>query len=233
MLGDRAGHGHALLVLGTTASETGRTGEAREVLGEAAAIFRELGDRWRLTMALNGLGTVLREEEQYAAALVTYDETLEQARAFGEAEGIAVALINLSLVTMRLEQLERARAHLREAIALLRDLGWKRMAVSALDVAGELLTRFDRDPVAVELFASAAELRAETGNPRGPWWAKWRDRDVQELAGRLGAAEFAARWTAGQALTMDAALARAQTSLGGRDRLAHRPRTARACPRVS
>jgi hypothetical protein len=102
---------------------------------------------------------------------------------------------------------------LREAIALLRDLGWKRMAVSALDVAGELLTRFDRDPVAVELFASAAELRAETGNPPGPWWAKWRDRDVQELAGRLGAAEFAARWTAGQALTMDAALARAQTSL--------------------
>jgi len=105
----RRGSGLVLHVLGALKPYTGSTGDAIDMLQEAAAIFRETGDQWHeavtlatLTLACNELGDV----ERLPPAAKT---SLQVARAAGYHRGAYMSLALLARLTAESGDVEGAR----------------------------------------------------------------------------------------------------------------------------
>jgi tetratricopeptide (TPR) repeat protein len=94
--------------LGRTARAQGHQGEARSLLEEGLAIYRELGDKVGIASALVSLGRVAHDQGNYGVARALLEESLTICRELGHKRDIAQNLEGLAAVAVAQAQSERA-----------------------------------------------------------------------------------------------------------------------------
>lgn len=128
-----------LLGEGTLAWLQGDYAQAVGPLEESVALWRVIGGRHGLGVALNNLGLAVREQGDYPRAQRYLEESLAVRRAIDDTRGVAFALGNLGLVTLYQGDAGRAITLNEESLALFRQLDdtWG-IAVALYDL-GEVL----------------------------------------------------------------------------------------------
>ena len=139
-LQDKRGTAFTLAFLGRVLS---RQGERRSVpmLERSAELFKAVGEKWGLALALDFLGTALvgvawsAEDDRRVAAL--HEESIALYRELGHRWGVALELSNFGRVALRAGDYAAARERLDEALHIQREVGDKWM------LAWTLLNRGD------------------------------------------------------------------------------------------
>ena len=104
------------LLRGMAAENDGDLVTQRASLAEARARFQELGERWGLAAALNGLALVALGDGEAAAALRLHDEALALLREINATDDAAETQISRAALLARLGDVRGARALLEETL---------------------------------------------------------------------------------------------------------------------
>lgn len=214
-LGRRLNHrwliADSLLNLGGVAVAQRDYPTARARLEEATAVAKMGDDRWLVADTLNNLGEVARVQGDYEQARRSYEESRSLYRETAHKPDVARSLHSLGYVALHQGDPDQAERYFRESLAIFRELDSKRGIVECL--AGLAAVR-GRTPEAARLLAAAEALLKSYG---GSWWPADQAEYEHHLAGlqaALDKTEFAAAWAAGQAMTLEQAIAYALNTGG-------------------
>jgi tetratricopeptide (TPR) repeat protein len=208
-LGDRRGLGMTLSNMAAAARDQGHYTRSAALLEESIALHREIDDKPGLAYALNNLGDVARDQGDPTRAALLYEESLSLFREQGDQSSVALVLKNLGDVARMNQDIAGATALYRQSVARYRaasnTLGIVE-CIESLAFIAHMQTEWER---AARLLGAAAALREAIGTP-----LPLVDRAAIEDAttptrAALGEASFAAAWAAGQALSLEEAIAEA------------------------
>ncbi|WP_214324750.1 ATP-binding protein [Nonomuraea sediminis] len=173
-LGDRNAEARALTSLGNALRGARRFDEAIAAHQNAAAIFRELGDRGGEPgdrggegAALNNLGIVLREVGRFDEAIAAHQNAAAIFRDLGDRGGESIAQNNFGIVLCQVGRFDEAIAAHQNAAAIFRDLGdvhSEGLALGSLAGALREVGRFDE---AIAGHQNAAAIFRDLGDRGG------------------------------------------------------------------
>jgi DNA-binding CsgD family transcriptional regulator/tetratricopeptide (TPR) repeat protein len=202
--------GMALIVQGGLALELGDYDTAQAALNEGLALAREAGDAFRIAYGLKSLGDLACCERQYAEAQTAYGQAVALLHKLGATHDLAVPLCNLGHACLHLGDVERARALFTESLATHQtQQNASGMAESLIGFAALVIVR-GAPAAGARLLAAAITLG---GRHAKSSWAATRLEYEHYLAlarAKLTEAEFQAEQAAGQALSLEQAIAYAQ-----------------------
>jgi tetratricopeptide (TPR) repeat protein len=193
-LGDAHTVARCLNNLGSVAHATGDLAEARRSYEESRAAFAGQGDRTGAAWAINQGGDVARDAGDRSEAGALYAESLRIFREAGDVDGVATALADLARLAREDGDLDRARARCREALAM-GSIG-RRALVRVLEELAALAAAGNAAERALVLFAAAAGLRNQLGQPAPVAKSQWMWRVIEDQRARLGHAAPGA-WSRG------------------------------------
>jgi tetratricopeptide (TPR) repeat protein len=207
-LGDRRGAGRALTEIGDIFLETGNLVRGQDFLAQGLALGREAGDELGIARALNDLGELARSRGDYPTARPLYEESLLHAREVGDTWSLFAPLLNIAVVADRPRAPGPAAAYLAEALQRCLEMKDKRTASACLGVGfADLALEQARPHRAARLLGASDALLASLGIP----WEATDGRDHQALIAtaqtQLGGTAYAAAYAAGQAMTLEDAVA--------------------------
>ncbi|GLH97609.1 ATP-binding protein [Phytohabitans aurantiacus] len=156
--------------------DAGRVDEARELFERSAEICREIGDRYGVVAALEGLGLVAFASRRYADAVAHFDRQVGLCRDIGEHRRSGMALKYLGTVHNELGDHRAALERLREAAGVFAGLPAPDPfnAARIRTETGRALAGLGESAAArEELTAALGEMR-RLGSPRGVAGALWR-----------------------------------------------------------
>jgi non-specific serine/threonine protein kinase len=108
-----------LLILGIVAEDQGRVADARDYFLESEQIFRDLGDRHFVNMAVSERAHLERRTGRLPAAIDLYRQTLPRWQELGHRPAVAHQLESMAQVFLSQEGPEQSRAARLERAALL------------------------------------------------------------------------------------------------------------------
>lgn len=117
-LGQLAGSGDGLALLGWTAYELGDYAAAEALCREAQAVCEQTGYAWGVQYAVYGLGLVKRAQGEYAMAQQCFRENLAFCEQIGYLWGMAQAHINLGLTALAQGEAKTAEGFFRQSLSL-------------------------------------------------------------------------------------------------------------------
>ena len=208
-LGDKDGTAWVLINLGVIVGNQGDHGRAAALYREGLALFRELGDNNGMGWALIGLGQSARARGDAWQATVLFKESLAVFRGVEHKPGIGFALNCLGLATCEQGDYGRATALYAESLALCRETGNKYLAAHCLEGLAGVASAQGQPERAARLFGAAEATRRLIGVPLPPSERPHYERLVAAVRTQLDEGTFAAAWTAGQALSLEQAIAEA------------------------
>ena len=94
----------------------------RLLCGESLTMWRKVGDKHGIALALNSLGLLASEDGDQATAYALLEESLTVRRELGDRGAVGVSLMNLGLVARRRGDLAAARTLYEESLAMFREL---------------------------------------------------------------------------------------------------------------
>jgi non-specific serine/threonine protein kinase len=210
-LEDAQGIAHSLRNLGIVALDQGLYERASALFEEALALTKELGDPGNIAGSLMSLGLIALDQGDYGRAAALQEAALSLLRELGDGWGMAIALSNLGLVAQEQGDHGRAKSLFEESLALCRTLGDKRLSAYGLEgMAGTASVR-GQPECAARLLGAADAARRLINVPIPPSERLRYDRLVVTVRAQLDEETFAAAWAAGQALTLEQAVAEALT----------------------
>ena len=210
-LGDRDEIAWHHLTLGTTLLQND-TDRAEELLRHALALSRELGDNWRVSVALAYLGVVARYRRDHQQAAAHYKNGLAVSRAVGDKWLIAHILRGLGTSTLHLQDYRRAASSFAESLALSQELGNRWGTEECLEGFACMASAHGQHERAARLFGAAEALRETLGFHRlSPDQADYEQRLATTHA-RLEDAVFTTAYGEGRALTLEQAFVYALAS---------------------
>ncbi|MFT4039749.1 MAG: LuxR C-terminal-related transcriptional regulator [Thermomicrobiales bacterium] len=212
-LGDPAGLADALRALGLALTQVDPP-RAEAILRECLELERPLGNVLLLADTLESLAISIYARGDYAAAVTLMEEAVPLARASGDPHTLAGALGDLGHVSMVLGLDVQARQALGESLAHFRDLEHVQWIVWCLASLGGVAAGAQPDR-AVRLFAAGARMQAAAGETFRPFVQPNYDRKLAQARATLGETAFAGAWAAGQALSLDEAIAEAFLVVNG------------------
>ncbi len=140
----------------------------RALAQESLALFRELGEKRGIGLALNRLGVAAWRHADYATARVLMEEDLALYRELENADRIAWSLFALGLIDIKQGEYTRAYTSFEEGLALFRKLDNKRGIAACLTQTAAALLVSDRDQTMVyPLLAQGLSLDREVGDKEG------------------------------------------------------------------
>ncbi|MBL8358984.1 MAG: tetratricopeptide repeat protein [Rubrivivax sp.] len=156
----------ASLTLGTVCWRMGLLEESQRALDCAMEAAVRTGDGRRIAAAYGQLGALRRVQGRYREGLELIAEALARFRALRLPGRVAWALGAVANLQMDLGDLEQARTHFEQALALEREHGDRAMA--AVDTAnlGSVLLQVGRYAEARELLEEGVKLLRDSGNLR-------------------------------------------------------------------
>jgi tetratricopeptide (TPR) repeat protein len=119
-LGDRRGHADGLRHLGVTRLLSGEFGEAVSLLEASLEIYRDLGLRFGLEVAM--LGEALVHQGAFEAGQVRAEEALAIAHSTGYRRAIGYALLVLGEAALARDAFEEAGEYLAESVAVYHEI---------------------------------------------------------------------------------------------------------------
>jgi tetratricopeptide (TPR) repeat protein len=126
----------ASLALSAVLQQTGRHETALPRAEEAAAIYRQLGDRGGEADALDQIGLAHQRTARSREALAYFREAWILYHAIEDQRGVAATLSHSGIACWHLGRYPEARAHMRGALTLYRDVGDRRGEAKALNNLG-------------------------------------------------------------------------------------------------
>jgi predicted ATPase len=211
-LDDRLGIGLALTNLGLVVWYELDYAAAQALLEEGLATFKASGHKWGMALALLNLGNVARSQAQLGPAKAFYQESLALDRELGDQPSASYALFGLGDVAYALGAYATARGLYRQSLQLRREAGEKQALPRSLEGLAQLERLAGRANRAARLFGAAEAVRESQGWSIMPPYQAEYQHEIKALRAALGAAEFAAAWAAGRALTLEQAAALALQS---------------------
>ncbi len=212
-LEDTWGVGIALSNVGGVENHLGHYATARARHEECLALCRALGDRQGIAESLTNLAVAACGQQEYGEARSLLEESLVLARELGDTRVIANALSHLGVVSVQRGDYAAARSLYQESVTLRRDAGYQQGIAWALERYAELVALQGQPEQAVRLCGAAERLRAEISAPRAPADQASYEHTLEAARGALkvgspgGAGVCAAAWAAGQALSLEQAMA--------------------------
>lgn len=210
-LGDPATIGRTLFVQSFCAGARAGGDSAYRFAQEAVDIFRAIDDQRWLPFALNRLGIETHGKGDWADAEALYQEALDRWRAQGHTWGIATVLSNLAVLAHVLGDDERAASLYRESLALCWSQSDQWGLTEALTGLGGIAATAREPEVAVRLFGAAEEIRESIGLSLQRHIRTQYEAAIATAKDALGEVGFEAAWEAGQALSLEQAVADATT----------------------
>ncbi|HMA38318.1 MAG TPA: tetratricopeptide repeat protein [Chloroflexia bacterium] len=206
-LGNQRGLGICYYYLGAVAAWHADPDQAALYHAEALRLAQELGDQQTQADALTGLGDVARLRGDYGQAAAHYGASLALFRALNGKTEVTMALHNLGQTALHQGALEQARQYFAEGLGRDPRLGDKIELVACLAGLGEVAAGQGQPARAVRLLSAARAGLAALNQHLTP-----KDQAPLDQALALGRAAldppaFAAAWAAGQALTLEQAIA--------------------------
>ncbi len=204
-LGDRAAIAWAALGLAFL-TEITPLAAGRAQATEALAHFRALRLMAGVGFALNVLGELARLDGDQATAGAYYEERLALDRAANNRYGISLALFNLGFVIARQGEARRAARTVLEGIAISLEIGNWAAKGSFLDAAAAVASANGQFALVARSYGAAhawiesSGRQVRDGADQGEYVFH-----VARARAALDAADFAAAWAAGSALSLDAA----------------------------
>jgi non-specific serine/threonine protein kinase len=157
----------ALSAAGLLAQSQGDYSAARVLLDESLEIYRELGNKNDIAIALNNLSLVAYAQSDYAPARTLLEESLAISRGSGFKRGIALTLSNLGNVTVSQGDHATARTLLEESLAIRRELGDQHSLAMALNSLGGVAYSQGDYSAALALLEESLVIRRELGDKNG------------------------------------------------------------------
>lgn len=99
---------------------------SREMVTEALALFRQLGDVEGIAVTLDSLGELSLTDGDFRSAIARLDEGQRHWREIGNRWSMAMSLITLGTATLNAGQRERSRESLMKARTIMEDVGDER-----------------------------------------------------------------------------------------------------------
>jgi tetratricopeptide (TPR) repeat protein len=207
--GDQKTTASALSTLGVQALQQGNLPQAQASLEESLALTRMLGEQRSLAVVLTNLGIVIYNLGDLERAKDIFSQALLIGRQLRDYDLIATNLANLATMAQRQGEIAASVEMGREALMLYRDLGDPRrcaVGLEGLACSAVMLGQMERG---ARLLGAAATLRQALGASLPPL----EQADLKQMMApaqvALGEEHWAAAFTAGQALTLEAAIAEA------------------------
>jgi non-specific serine/threonine protein kinase len=219
---ERRGIAHATGDLGSVAAARGDAARAEALFEECAARYRELGDVRGEAWVLNILGDLAGRRGDHAAADALLRRGLAVHRGIGNAAGVAEALTLAGFDACRAGAPDRALPLFREALAVCRGIEAPGRTVRAAEGVAAAAAARGQAARATRLLGAAAAARATLRLVLHPFERGPQEQILAALRARLPPADFAAAWTAGEAWSLEQAVADAleapgDGAPGGRD----------------
>jgi predicted ATPase len=205
-LGDKAQIVLVLAHLGMVCNAQGDLVQSREHLNGCLGVAEELGGPW-LRRVRHDMAELLRSEGDPDAAEPMYEQLLDQDREQGHRLGMAEDLANLAMVAVHRGASERARALLREALAIGDQVDNKMHVLSVLDICGSIAALTHEWVCAARFHGAARKLMEQIHFRREPVDDAVILPRIAVVRDALGEADFAAALSGGRALSHEQALA--------------------------
>ena len=211
--GDPAGVAFGWIGLGVVAMQRGLFAQATTHLEEALARARRLDDQVLASfcagLTLSYLGALAYAQGALPLATSRFEAALLEQRAIDDRWGMGVSLVRLGYAARDRGDTAPALALFTEGLALVTELGDRRIIALALDGVAGLAIAWGQPERAARLFGAAAALREANGLPVDPAHRAAQGRDVAAARAALGEDAFAAGWASGAALPLPVAIAEA------------------------
>jgi non-specific serine/threonine protein kinase len=226
-VGDRWSEALALLGMGIVDLQRGAAEQAASWTGQSLPVFQELetsavaGAQF-LSVAYANLGQVALTRGDTAAAAGYLDEALRRQRSLDFSWGLGDTLRILGDLAREQGEHEQALACYREGLELIHAHGDRRFIAEALAGTASLAAERGQGELAARLYGATERLRDQLGVSTMGWDRAAYERAVARARAAMTPEAFAAAWTAGAALPLDAiiveAVAEAGQEAGGADR---------------
>jgi predicted ATPase/tetratricopeptide (TPR) repeat protein/DNA-binding XRE family transcriptional regulator len=203
-VGDRWGQASALYNMGFAAHYQGDYPRATACTEES---LRMVEEQWGRAIVLGHLGALDRARRDYGQANAHFAESLRLARESGAKEAIAWALHDLGSVALLQGELEHATAFFVQSMARFREtLNPIGMAAYLTSMAG-IAEAQGRAQRATQLFSAAAAMRDGSNEQPFPDVRRDFQQRLASVRTQLDTAIFDAAWAAGQAMSVEEAIA--------------------------
>jgi predicted ATPase/Tfp pilus assembly protein PilF len=201
--GNKYGIARCLTSMSVVAYWQGDYARAAELADQSLALQRELGDKLGVAYTLENLGMALYKQGDYTTAAQQMEECLALFRATGDKMGVVLALDNLGILALAQERVAEAIHYHRESLMVAWQIREQRRIAFCFEGLGTAVGLSER---AVQLFASAAALRAAISAPMLPADRADYEQQLARLQTHLGAEGFAAAWKVGETRTLEQAV---------------------------
>jgi predicted ATPase/class 3 adenylate cyclase len=188
--------------------------KSEALLEQALPIYRELADEAGISGCQWAIGNLLYFRKSYDNAITALDEAIELFRKSGNRFGLGWALHTRSLCALRTGDVARARDYVREALELFSEAGDISGIALLLDDAGEVVIATGNRSVGIQLASAAATHQATSGAGLGSVLNLEEGRSRHEY---VSGEDDEHAWEAGQAMTLDQAVALALAQLATKE----------------
>ena len=163
-------------------------------------------------LLLFNIGISAYFQDDYTAARAALEESLQISQKLGDQWSLARVLWGLGSVACAVGENAAAHAAFDQALAINRELHSHWEVCQVLEFAGFLAAEEAQPARAVRLFAAATALRDNLHLYQVPVVLARYQHYRAALLDTLGAADFEAAWKAGEAMTVEEAIAAASVS---------------------
>jgi non-specific serine/threonine protein kinase len=195
--------------LGQVACWEGDLDEAAGLFEASLAGARAVNYLERIGWALVGLGQTALRQGDAAGARPWLEEALAVCCAKADRQGIGAALHELGLTAWRAGDAADATGRLGESLALRRELGERLGIAEGLEGLAAVEAETGQAERAARWLGAADGLREAIGAPLPPVERPEHEATLAAVRATLGEPAFAAAWSAGQAMTVERAVAEA------------------------
>jgi predicted ATPase/DNA-binding XRE family transcriptional regulator len=206
-LGDENHLASALNGLGDAFFDQGDLTNAERVYEEAIALTRATGWGTITAFGLSNLAYVVFMQGDIPRARMLLEESMNWFRREGVDFGLPSRLHRLAAVIHAQGDTAYARSILREVLRLQWQLGNPRWIVESLELCASMVSEQALPHRAASLLGAAAFLRAVANMPLPPVYRQRVEDTMSNLRRQSDETTFAAAWAAGQAMTLDEAVA--------------------------
>jgi predicted ATPase/class 3 adenylate cyclase len=186
------------------------------LLEEALPIYRELADEAGISGCQWAIGNLLYFRKSYENAIRALDEAIELFRKGANRFGLGWALHTRSLCALRAGDVAGARKYIREALQLFSEAGDISGMSLLLDDAGEAVMAEGDRWGGIQLASAAAAVQATSGAGLGSILNLEEGRSRRDY---VSGEDDEHAWAAGQAMTLEHAVALALDQLAAKEKI--------------
>jgi tetratricopeptide (TPR) repeat protein len=172
-------------------------------LEESIHLAREAGLRSQEAQAIETLGLIAVDRKDHVEARARFNESMGIYEELGATFNVTLEKTNLAHLERKLGRYESALGYYRETIVAFRDIGQRGAVSHQLECFGFISLARDENERALQLFAAADALRAQSGTPMTPDEQVYFDSELASLRQKLDPEAFASIWSKGSAMPME------------------------------